>query len=54
MSIYAVGSPTAEGPIINQTHKILGIIFFSLVMANSLLGTFVKMFLENKNTKLGP
>ena len=52
ISIYAVGTP-ANGPAINQIHKIMGIIFFSLVVCCSLLGMFVKMFLENKNTKTG-
>lgn len=53
MTIYAVGSGTTDGPVINQIHKISGITFFSLVIVNSLLGIFVKIFLENKNTKNG-
>jgi len=52
MTIYAVGTP-ANGPAINQIHKIMGIIFFSLVVCCSLLGMFVKMFLENKKTTTG-
>ena len=35
MTIYAVGTP-ANGPAINQIHKIMGIIFFSLVVCCSL------------------
>ena len=46
MTIYNSG-PAAEGKLLSKVHKILGIIFFALVILNIVIGMPTKFFLEN-------